>query len=194
MRVNKNDLKSILSAISEAIAVVDAELNVVFHNRIAQRAFSPSPCISLAGKRLEVACPVDRASLRDAVRAAIEHDTSTALKMHDAKGATSAFCRVLPLPNDDPGKYATKNRLALIVCRSADVAPEQIRAVCELYELSQAECRVAEQLARGASPQAIAGALGCSIHTVRAHLKQIFYKTNTARQSEFIALVRTAVP
>jgi len=192
MQVKKRDLYSILSAINESIAVVDAQLNVVFHNRGARRTFSSSPCVTLLNGRLTIGCPVDRAAVHAAVRAAIEHGKVTALKMHDHRGATSAFCRVLPLPVGAPG--AGQERLALIVCRSADVAPEQIRAVCELYGLSQAECRVAELLAGGAKPQAIASALGCSIHTVRAHLKQIFYKTNTTRQSELIALVRTAVP
>jgi DNA-binding CsgD family transcriptional regulator len=192
MQVKKRDLYSILSAINESIAVVDREMNVVFHNRGARRTFSSSPCVTLQGRRLAIGCPVDRAAMRAAVAAAIEHGKVTALKMHDQRGATSAFCRVLPLPTG--GEDGPPECLALIVCRSADVAPEQIRAVCELYGLSQAECRVAELLAGGAKPQAIASALGCSIHTVRAHLKQIFYKTNTTRQSELIALVRTAVP
>lgn len=193
MHVSNDELKSILAAINEAIAVVDSELRVVFHNRSSRRHFSRSPCLTLEGDRLHIGCPVDRATVHAAVDAAIRSGKATVLKMHDAKGATSAFCRVLPLTNGSHANASGK-RLALIVCRSADVAPEQIRAVCDLYELSQAECRIAEHLAGGASPQAIATALGCSIHTVRAHLKQIFYKTNTARQSEFIALVRTAVP
>jgi DNA-binding CsgD family transcriptional regulator len=144
----------------------------------------------MQGRQLAVACPADRAALQSAVAAAIDRADVTAVKMHDRKGATLAFCRVLPLPVDDERGH----RLALIVSRSAQVAPEQIRVVCEISGLSQAECRVAELLAGGANPQEIAKALGCSIHTVRAHLKQIFYKTNTARQVEFIALVRTAVP
>ena len=193
MQVKKRDLYGILSAINESIAVVDAGMKVVFHNRGARRTFSSSPCVTLQGRRLVIGCPVDRAAVHAAVEAAIEHGRITALKMHDQRGATSAFCRVLPLPvggaDDGP-----QERLALIVCRSSDVAPEQIRAVCELYGLSQAECRVAELLAGGRKPQAIASVLKCSIHTVRAHLKQIFYKTNTARQSDLIALVRTAVP
>lgn len=192
MQVKKRDLYGILSAINESIAVVDAEMNVVFHNRGARRTFSASPCVTLQGRKLAIGCPVDRATVHAAVRAAIEQGKVSALKMHDQRGATSAFCRVLPLPMG--GEDGPPERLALIVCRSADVAPEQIRAVCELYGLSQAECRVAELLAGGAKPQAIATVLGCSIHTVRAHLKQIFYKTNTNRQSELIALVRTAVP
>ena len=191
MQVKKRDLYSILSAINESIAVVDGEMNVVFHNRGARHTFSSSPCVTLQGRRLAIGCPVDREAVRAAVTAAIGQGRVTALKMHDQRGATSAFCRVLPLP---VGDEIPQERLALIVCRSADVAPEQIRAVCELYGLSQAECRVAEMLAGGAKPQAIASAIGCIIHTVRAPLKQIFYKTNTTRQSELIALVRTAVP
>jgi DNA-binding CsgD family transcriptional regulator len=172
--------------------LIDAGMNVVFHNRGARRTVSASPCVTLQGRRLTIGCPVDRAAMQAAGAAAIEHGKVTARKMHDLRGATSAFCRVLPLPVG--GDERPQTRLALIVCRSADVAPEQIRAVCELYGLSQAECRVVELLAGGANPQAIASVLNCSIHTVRAHLKQIFYKTNTTRQSELVALVRTAVP
>ena len=183
-------LLAALDAASEAIVVVDAALGVVYDNRAARRAFLPDACVAMQGRQLAIACPADRAALQAAVAAAIDADKVTALRMHDRKGAMLAFCRVLPLARDD----AAKDRLALIVSRSSQVEPEQIRVVCDISGLSQAECRVAELLAGGANPQEIARAIGCSIHTVRAHLKQIFYKTNTARQAEFIALVRTAVP
>lgn len=61
------------------------------------------------------------------------------------------------------------------------------------YALTSAECSILEALVNVGSPKAIAVRMGNSENTVRTHLKSIFAKTGTHRQSELIQLA-LAIP
>ncbi|MCG8391459.1 MAG: helix-turn-helix transcriptional regulator [Pseudomonadales bacterium] len=65
-------------------------------------------------------------------------------------------------------------------------------SLMQLFELSEAEARVATDISRGLSPQQIAARHNLSVHTVRTQLKAVFQKTGTSRQSELAKLVLTA--
>jgi DNA-binding CsgD family transcriptional regulator len=57
------------------------------------------------------------------------------------------------------------------------------------YGLTSAEARLAAALARGESLRDIAEATGVGPETVRSHLKRVFAKTGTRRQSELVRLL-----
>ena len=59
----------------------------------------------------------------------------------------------------------------------------------EAFGLTPAEARLAMALARGASLDEIAGSTNVRVATLRAHLKRVFSKTGTRRQSELVRLV-----
>ncbi len=61
------------------------------------------------------------------------------------------------------------------------------RKVALYHGLTQAEAKLAIQLANGKSLEESAESLHVSIHTVRTHLKSIFSKTGAKRQSELVA-------
>lgn len=56
-----------------------------------------------------------------------------------------------------------------------------------LYDITQAEAKVAEGLLQGLSPKEIASIGGVGIETVRTHIKNLLAKTGSSRQAEFIA-------
>ncbi|OJU03801.1 MAG: hypothetical protein BGN83_18585 [Rhizobium sp. 63-7] len=56
-----------------------------------------------------------------------------------------------------------------------------------LYDITQAEAKVAEGLLQGLSPKDIATIGGVGIETVRTHVKNLLAKTGAGRQAEFIA-------
>lgn len=59
----------------------------------------------------------------------------------------------------------------------------------EEFELTPAEMRVAVALSRGINAKQAARELGVSHHTVRQHLKAVFDKTDTHRQSALVVLI-----
>jgi len=58
-----------------------------------------------------------------------------------------------------------------------------------LFNLTPAESRMASQLLQGKSVIEAADALGITRQTARVHLKRIFGKTYTGRQSELMRLL-----
>lgn len=61
----------------------------------------------------------------------------------------------------------------------------------EFFGLTDAEERVALQIAGGKSPAEIAKALHLSIPTVRTHLSHIYHKTETAYRSQLVGLLHS---
>ncbi len=64
----------------------------------------------------------------------------------------------------------------------------------ELFKLTAAEARLALAIADGQSPAQAAQTLGCSVETVRTHLKRIFEKASITRQAELVRLVLGELP
>lgn len=61
-----------------------------------------------------------------------------------------------------------------------------------LFELTPAEARVADGIARGLSLKQVADLHGLRLSTARAYLDQVFRKTGTHRQGELVALLGSA--
>ncbi|WP_416408816.1 helix-turn-helix transcriptional regulator [Agrobacterium rosae] len=58
-----------------------------------------------------------------------------------------------------------------------------------LFDLSAAEARVAQFISTGKDIPSVAQQLAVSTETIRTHVKSIFRKTGTSRQSELAALL-----
>lgn len=69
-----------------------------------------------------------------------------------------------------------------------EISPE---VLSHLYELTAAESRLLKGLCQGKRIETLGEELGITVNTVRHHLKQVFRKTGTQRQSELIKLVLT---
>ncbi len=61
------------------------------------------------------------------------------------------------------------------------------------YGLTPAEARLTILLVQGLSLEEGAGKLNVSLNTVRTHLKRIFTKTGTNRQSEVVRIILSGV-
>jgi DNA-binding CsgD family transcriptional regulator len=101
--------------------------------------------------------------------------------------------RVVPGPRLDcwPG---TRSRAALVILCDEDVRLEADELMlCKLYGLTRGEAALAGFLLRGKSIEDAAEQLFISPHTARTHLKRIFMKTDTHRQTELVVRMFSAV-
>lgn len=72
---------------------------------------------------------------------------------------------------------AARAEAVFVILHGADRADPDIAALAEAFGLTPTESRILAILARGASAKAIAAQLGVSPHTVRAHLRSLYGKT-----------------
>jgi DNA-binding CsgD family transcriptional regulator len=101
--------------------------------------------------------------------------------------------RVVPGPRLEccPG---TDNRAALMILCDQDMRLEVDESMlCKLYGLTRGEAALASYLLRGKSIEEAAEQLFISPHTARTHLKRIFMKTDTHRQTELVVRMFSTV-
>jgi DNA-binding CsgD family transcriptional regulator len=82
---------------------------------------------------------------------------------------------------------------ALIFVRDPETPAMATDILQDLFGLTRAQAVVAARVVDGMDPEHIAVALRISPHTVRDHLKVIFAKTATSRQSQLVALLAPTV-
>lgn len=106
-------------------------------------------------------------------------------------GVRCAVVRFVPLAEDNPCRSAWPDGAVLLLIDepAPDVDAHRAAALALHHRLTAAERRVLTQLAGGLGVADIATANGVSVHTVRTHLKHLFEKTGTGRQSDLIRLL-----
>jgi DNA-binding CsgD family transcriptional regulator len=98
----------------------------------------------------------------------------------------SLIVRVIPGPELDCWPQAD-NRTVLLKLYDQDLGlVVDERALSSLYGLTRGEAVLAARLAQGRSIEEAAAELFISAHTARTHLKRIFMKTDTHRQTELV--------
>lgn len=105
----------------------------------------------------------------------------------DAQG--ELIVQVTPVTEHDPSwGQIQPGALVFISDPQADLLLDAA-LLQRLYEVSAAECRVAQELLRGQTLQETARKLNLSENTVKTHLQRLFSKTNTHRQPQLIRLL-----
>ena len=97
--------------------------------------------------------------------------------------------RAIPI---EPGNdvFDVFRPVALVTLTDLD-HPQRVRCeeLVELFDLTPREAEIAALIGEGLTPELVADNLRITIYTVRQHLKAVFSKMGTARQSELVAIV-----
>lgn len=141
---------------------------------------------------LEVADPALRARLADLVDAAIRPDPQRPDGMPPPLGIRLGSGRTLhvdalPLPRDvSPPRRIVALLFLRETCGASGSMAETLR---QRFGLTPAETRLALALAEGMGLREAAERNGVRLSTARVQLKSIFWKTETHRQAELVALL-----
>jgi DNA-binding CsgD family transcriptional regulator len=101
--------------------------------------------------------------------------------------------RVLPIPG--PARSPFLGARALLILSDLAPKPSPDPAVLrQLFSLTHMESRVASIISTGASPEEAAEEIGIAFETTRNHLKAVFAKTGTHRQSALANLLSQLTP
>lgn len=149
-----------------------------------------------AGKQLTATNAVEARALASAIESASQAVVGNAvpvartLVVRSTDNSSSPLVLdVYPLPS--PSSLLRLTPRAMIVARGARLSAAR-RAIMlrTLYDLTAAETNIAEQLAEGRVPIAIAQRRGVAVGTVRAQIKTIMAKVGVSRQIELSARLR----
>ena len=181
-----------LDALAFGCLVVDAEARPVEWNLAAREIVADGDGLRLRGECLSAARPVETGRLHGLVRGACLTaggrglGAGGALAVPRPSGRKPLNLLVVPFRGgSEPGRAGRPAAIVFVT------DPErQSRAgagsLAGLFGLTPAEARIAAALLDGDSVEAAARRLHLSVHTVRNHLKSVFSKTGTARQSELV--------
>lgn len=103
-------------------------------------------------------------------------------------GSQRVAMHLLPIRGSARDIFSSAASL-LVLSDAADGRLPQQDLLQALFDLTPSEARIAREIAQGGGILGVAEAAGLSRETVRSHLKAIFEKTNTRRQSELATLL-----
>lgn len=204
-KVIKGNYEQALDQIGNAVFVLDRQGRICHQNTAASELFEAGGlfCLGPFGG-LSAHDPAADREISSALRL-IDRDRQLYRRQFFPIGRDGApdqyFAMITPLRFElaevGLGPYLTASRIpiALLVVAIPEHANEGVLpALAKLYQLTPAEAALAGGLYEGMSLQEYADVKEVSIHTVRNHLKSIFSKTDTTRQSELVALISRLTP
>jgi DNA-binding CsgD family transcriptional regulator len=116
-------------------------------------------------------------------------DAGAVVRLARPSGRSPLEAVVAPLRRESSPLLDRRATCAIFLTDPAargDAPPAQLR---QQYGLTEMEAEVASRLVRGMDLTEIGNDLGITIHTVRGHLKRLFAKTDTHRQTELLRML-----
>lgn len=208
-RLHAANAYAVLDRLDAGVILVDAQARAHFLNTRAAALVSEADGLSVTSGRLAAARPDETRRLRRAI--AFVAGLSAKLSLSDTadaivRSATEAAASRLLLsrPSLRPplvvsvvplgrgglkGDCGSELQVAVFVAEPDGPVDISTSALAALFELTPREAAIAVRLAQGADLAEIARELGIGLGTVRNHLKRVFDKTGTNRQSHLVRLI-----
>jgi DNA-binding CsgD family transcriptional regulator len=180
-----------LELVSYGAMLVAADGQPRFANRAALVMLEKKDAVSLEKTGLIATRASDTRLLLNMVQAAIEspeqgEPTDSPIPLPRKNVQSALIVRVIPGPRFDSLSRAD-NRTALLMLYDQETTLDiNSQILSKLYGLTRGEAALAASLVRGKTLEGAANELCISPHTARTHLKRIFMKTDTHRQSELL--------
>lgn len=191
--IERDMARRALDELSLAIVIVDCNLRLAYANAAGDELLAdPASPLGMGGGKLCVRAQLEQRDLKNLVAGASRPAGAQGrmlLRAHGGEGRDVSLC-VTPL---SPA-YALPGRMndVMIVARPVEPASGGLAAARQMFDLTEAEARLALGLASGLSLTELARQQGIRMTTARTHLARVFWKTGTRQQSQVAALLRAA--
>jgi DNA-binding CsgD family transcriptional regulator/PAS domain-containing protein len=185
----------ILNRLPMGIIVLNESGKVEFLNRAAEVIVRKKDGLCCDANGIHAVDPTQSAHLR----ALISNARLTAAGKAAVGGGSMSVTQTLsgrplsvliaPMMPSAASPLSHSPRVAIFITDPEAPQPTNIERLAGMFDLTPAESRMAGQLLEGKSVIEAADALGITQQTARVHLKRIFGKTYTNRQSELMRLL-----
>lgn len=177
-----------------SVILTDGAAQLIYVNCHARCLLREGRLLRICSGKLSAANPKSALQIRQAIRRCtlngpppdLPLGISVAL-LRTAEPSIAAW--VVPMQQRSEG--GDLRRAAIFIRNTTDLFSEDMFA--SLHGATLAELRVLRQLLNGMSVYEVSAALNLSRNTVRTHLKSLFAKTGTTRQSELLRLAALSI-
>jgi DNA-binding NarL/FixJ family response regulator len=182
-----------LNRLPTGVVVVDRRLQVLFTNSRGAELLAGGDGFTLGATGIcRTARPTETGRLQRLVAQAVE-DGSTAPRVGALSLTRESGARPLPVvvapmatrPGEEPVAV-------LLISDPENQTLPSAETIGQLFELTEAEARLALALAEGRRVEEAAEFLGITANSARTYLKRIFGKTGVGRQAELVRLIVAA--
>jgi DNA-binding CsgD family transcriptional regulator len=193
-RRNTEIFVDLMAALPEALLVVDGEGCPIFLNALAEQLIARHDGLALTHGRLVAASPTEAGELRKLIGEAAAWAGGSAgrraaeIAITRPSGGPSLVLRIAPMPHPAMDHVGREKLVVAILVHWAEPA-EAVGRFCHAHRLTPAEGRLAALILNGHSLLDAAAELHITKNTARTHMKRIYAKTETHRQTDLIRLV-----
>ena len=184
-----NVVLSLLDRMPIALVLVDAKARVIETNALADEILSSDSGLNIESNILVSGVKGDK-RLFESIEKMSKHDPSItrgqALSISDEQTQNNIMLFIAPLKQHGSEQKAS---VAVFISQRKSQPVSLPTEFSELYELTNKEQQITQQLVRGLSIKEISEESTVSQHTVRSQVKSVLRKTRTSRQAELISLV-----
>jgi len=185
-------LADTLDALAAGVLLVDETAGILHANAAGQAMLSDGDLLQ-ATAHGKLSCGALTQALHDVLTAAkggtvllASRGVAIALLASDGQRFVAT---VIPLSRNGR-RSPFHSAVAAVFVRKAEIdLPMPLEAVANLYKLTPAETRVLSAIVKRGGVPEVTCLLGISETTVKTHLRHLFEKTGTCRQSDLIKLV-----
>lgn len=179
-----------LDYIETAVFVLDADSRIHFASATAKRMLEAGR-LSERNGLLFSAIGSETTALRRVVKQCVEAASSSSEPMtfYRLGEVEDALCLGLVVTREPEGGSSDKRFLIVFASKPCEASLPDTEQLRGHFGLTDAQAKLAIEIARGGGLKACTRRLGIAISTGRSHLKQIFEKTDTRRQAELVRLI-----
>lgn len=187
----------LVARLNLGVVILESRGHVVEANAIAKRVIEQDEWLFTFGQTLHAHSKTEDVKLQRLIRYNIEGrpETQTSERKYQAMclsgkaGHSDLELIVEPLDVDMNSPLQLHKGVKLLFRQPTSQSTPSTERLRDFYGFTLAEANVAIKLCSGLSMDELCKDLGIRRNTVRAHLRSLFAKTNTSRQSEFVAKV-----
>lgn len=199
LRVYGQTLEAALHQLCVAVFVLNAESKLTFLNAAAKTLIKDGTVLAISEQKLVADLAETNLELQSAITCVLEDRgrkpfDHVLVMSRQREALLAAMVRPLAMPTRDETGDDLQAAAVVLVGNPEGQIDGGVDAIARTYRLTKSEARLLSEIARGDPLARSAERLKIKIATARTHLKRIFYKIHTERQSELIRLITTFAP
>ena len=182
---------AMLDRLPSGVAVVDAQNRVLYMNSLGATVISANDGLSIDPAGIcRASRPAETRDLHRLIRQAIDEPAGQAhaISLTRTRAERPLSVVVAPLAAGSAGEKAA----VLLVSDPERVILPSLETVMRLFELTEAEGRLALSMSQGHRIEDAAQQQGITVSSARTYLKRVFAKTGVDRQAELVRLIVAA--